>query len=91
MALSFDFEFFKDNGRVRYYSAPEVYKGSKPDALSDIWSLGLILFLLVTNIDLGYNIKLNVSVKEHMTKIQGRDSVPIYKDYDVYSTDKLKF
>jgi serine/threonine protein kinase len=54
MSLTFA-PLFNAEGTVKVYTAPEVYqKGSAPDSQADIWSLGIIYFMLFFCIDLGY-------------------------------------
>ena len=39
-------EFFKGNTDQNYFKAPEILKGKKSNVLSDIYSLGILLFII---------------------------------------------
>lgn len=55
-------EFWKDENKVDYFKAPEILRGKKCSVFSDIYSLGILLFVIYMK-SIGYNISIDDEIK----------------------------
>ncbi|MGH4051771.1 MAG: diguanylate cyclase [Clostridium sp.] len=64
-------EFFKGNIDQNYFKAPEILRGEKSNVLSDIYSLGILLFVIYIK-SKGNNIDFNEEIKDiNQDKLNG--------------------